>query len=150
MSRDNKNKSLAEIQAFEKAKKDLRYNSNYKPIRDLIGKEKERFFNYIGKQQTNISSYADYLKACNYIGLDMSIDKNRYPHDFKRWHDIRIDEYATKKAMAEKKEREALYKDFENVAEKYLTLQNYTKGDYAVIIARSPQDLIREGEILKH
>jgi hypothetical protein len=59
-----KNKPLAEIQAFEAAKKELRYNSNYKPIRELFKDDRERFFSYIGKQQTNIGSYADYLKAC--------------------------------------------------------------------------------------
>ena len=146
----NKHRPLAETQAIEAAKKQLRYDKNYKELSTLIGKEKERFIAYIGKQQTNISSYADYLKACTYLGLDMTIDKNRFPHDFKRWHDIRADEYATAKALADKKERAALYKKFEMVAKKYLALQNYTKGDYAIIIAHSPADLIREGEILHH
>lgn len=145
-----KNKSITEVQAFEKFKKELRYTEDYKPVRELIGNEKELFFHYIENQQTNISSYADYLKACTYLGIDMSIDKNRYPHDFKRWHDIRSDEYATKKAMADRKERAELYQNFEKVAEKYLSLQNYTKGDYSIVIARSPADLIREGEILDH
>jgi len=145
-----KNKPLAEIQAFEAAKKELRYNGNYKNIRELFKDDCERFFSYIGKQQANISSYADYFKACDFLGLDMSVEKNRYPHDFKRWHDIRIDEYNTAKAIADEKERAELYKQFAVVAEKYLALQNYTKGDYAVIIARSPAELIREGDILHH
>jgi hypothetical protein len=145
-----KNKPLAEIQALETAKKELRYNSTYKPIRELFKDDRERFFSYIGKQQANISSYADYLKACDFLGLDMEVEKNRYPHNFKRWHDIRIDEYNTAKAIADEKERAELYKQFAIVAEKYFALQNFTKGDYSVIIARSPADLIREGDILHH
>lgn len=145
-----KHKPLAEIQAIEAAKKALRYHSEYKTVREVIGKEQKRFLDYIGKQQTNISSYADYLKACNYLHLDMTEDKNRYPHDFKRWHDIRADEYRTAKALSDKKERAAMYRKFEKIAKKYMPLQNYTRGEYAIIIANSPADLIREGEKLHH
>ncbi|MEG2450908.1 MAG: PcfJ domain-containing protein, partial [Clostridia bacterium] len=151
----SKNKPIAEIQALEKAKKELRYNERYKEMREFIGKDKEKFLAYLGKQQTGISSYADYLKACNYLGVDMTVDKNRYPHDFKRWHDIRIDEYHTAKAVADEKERQELYEKFEQVAEKYITLEkliNAKNNDYnfVAIIAKSPQDLILEGEKLHH
>ncbi len=145
-----KNKSIAEIQAIEKAKKALRYNNHYQDIKAVIGNNREKFLAYIGKQQTNINSYGDYLKACNYLGVDMTVDKNRYPHDFKRWHDIRADEYATAKAIADKKKRADMYEKFEQIARKYLALQNYTKGNYAIVIAGSPADLIREGEYLHH
>lgn len=55
--------------------------------------------------------------------LDMTEDKNRFPHDFKRWHDIRIDQYATKKAIEDEEKRKELYIQFAAVAEKYLSLQ---------------------------
>lgn len=80
--------------------------------------------------------------------MDMTLLKNRFPHDFRRWHDIRIDEYRTAKALKDEKERKKLYAKFEEIAEKYLPLQKEDKNDFVVIIARSPQDLIREGEIL--
>lgn len=145
-----KNKPLAEVQAFAKAKKELNSNDSFKPIIELIADEKEKFFTYIGKQQTSLSSYADYLKACNYLHLDMNLDKNRYPHNFKCWHDIRIDEYNSAKAIANEKERKELYNNFAQIAKKYMNLQNFSKGDYAVIIAKSPEDLIKEGETLNH
>jgi len=145
-----KNKPLAEIQSFETAKKELRYNSTYKPIRELFKNELERFFHYIGKQKTNISSYADYLKACSYLGMNMADEKNRLPHDFQRWHDIRIDGYHTAKALAEAKEREKLEAQFARIAEKYLPMEYHTRGNYVICIARSPADLIREGEALHH
>lgn len=77
-------------------------------------------------------------------------EKNRFPHDFKRWHDIRIDEYATKKAMEDEEKRKKLYAQFAAVAEKYLSLQHAKRSAFICIIAHSPADLIREGEMLHH
>lgn len=105
---------------------------------------------YMEKQSAALSSYDDYLKACNYLGLDMNLPKNRYPHDFKRWHDIRIDEYHTAKALKDAEERKELYAKFAEIAEKYLGLQCDKDDTFIAVIARSPQDLIREGEALDH
>ena len=105
---------------------------------------------YILKQKTNVSSYSDYLNACEYLGLDMSLPKNNMPHNFKAWHDIRIDEYHTAKALKDEEERKEFYKQFADVAEKYLPLQRYKEDTYIAVIAKSPQDLIREGDILHH
>jgi hypothetical protein len=79
----------------------------------------------------------------------MTLPKNRYPHNFKRWHDIRIDEYATAKALADEQMRAELYEKFSVVARKYMALQN-SKDGYTVIIAQSPAELMREGEALNH
>lgn len=112
--------------------------------------EAVKFLQYIKVQNTNISSYADYVQACTFIGLNMTLPKNRYPHDFKCWHDIRIDEYRTAKALKNAEERKELYAKFASVAEKYLPLQTVGNSSFIVIIARSPQELIREGDILHH
>jgi hypothetical protein len=80
----------------------------------------------------------------------MSAVKNRFPRDFKRMHDLRIDEYSTAKALKDKAERAELYKKFAAVAEKYLSLQNCKNADYAVFIAGSPSELMHEGDALKH
>ena len=79
----------------------------------------------------------------------MSLDKNRYPHDFKRWHDIRIDEYHSAKAKADKKARRELYNKFKKVANKFMTLQ-HNKNDFVIVIAKSPSELIKEGNALHH
>ena len=143
-------KSLAQMQAINECKKKLAKDNSLQPIRELFkGKELERFFLYLEEQGASPRSYLDYLNACNYLGLDMTIPKNRYPHDFKRWHDIRIDEYASAKALADEKERAELYAQFAAVAEKYMPLQKL-KGGYAVIIAASPAELMREGDLLSH
>lgn len=143
-----KNEPLKETQAYEVAKKTLCGEKAYKPIRELFGGDYKKYFSYIGKQQITNRLYLDYLNACNYLGLDMSEDKNRFPHDFKYWHDVRIDEYATAQAIKNEEERKELYAQFSLVAEKYLPLQK--QGEYVAIIAKSPAELIREGEKLNH
>ena len=119
-------KSLEQLQSYKEAKLRLIHDSSLIPIKELFkGKDSERYF-------------------------DMSEDKNRFPHDFKRWHDIRIDQYATKKAIEDEEKRKELYIQFATVAEKYLSLQHAKRSAFVCIIAKSPADLIREGEALHH
>jgi hypothetical protein len=137
-------KPLPKIQQYLKRKKSLVCNTDYKPIRELFnGKDLERFFDYIDKQQTNCRSYLDYLKACNYLNIDMTLNKNRFPHDFKRWHDIRIDQYNTAKPEHDKRQ-------FALIAQKYLPLQNFAANGLVVFIAQNNEELKREGESLNH
>lgn len=145
-------KPLKETQAFEKAKKEFYRSDTYKRMKPLLcgNEDIDAFIRYIKQQETNYRSYEDYLNACNYIGLDMSLEKNRYPHDFHRWHDIRIDQYRTARALKDAEERKELYAQFASVAEKYLPLQRNKDDAFIVVIARSPQDLIQEGKALSH
>jgi hypothetical protein len=144
------NKSLQQTQMLERAKKRLNSDKANKPIRELFKDDLEKFFLYIEKQKTSVQSYLDYLKACNYLQLDMNEDKNRFPHDFKRWHDIRIDEYHSLKAAEDEKQRKEFYQKFAYVSEKYLPLQRNMNDSFIAIIARTPQDLVREGDYLHH
>ncbi|MDD3232272.1 MAG: PcfJ domain-containing protein [Clostridia bacterium] len=110
-------------------------------IKELFNNKIEQFFNYLIEQQTNESSYIDYLNACEYLNLDMSLDKNKIPYNFKKWHDFRIDKYHTAKLKVDKKEQQAFYKKFSKVAEKYLPLQRTLKDEFVTLIAQSPADL---------
>lgn len=144
-------KPLDILQSYKEAKLRLIHDSSLAPIKELFkGKELEKFFDYIAKQQTNPNTYLDYLKACQHLGLDMNEDKNRFPHDFKHWHDIRIDEYATKKAMEDEEKCKELYTKFAEIANKYNALQHSKRSSFICVIAHSPADLIREGEMLHH
>lgn len=105
---------------------------------------------YLVEQDISVSSYVDYYNACVYLGMDLSLPKNRYPHDFMRWHDIRIDEYHTALALAREREREEYLRKFAEVATKYLPLEFEGKTGLMVIIPRSVSDLVYEGEILNH
>ena len=144
-------KSLEQLQSYKEAKLKLIHDNSLVPIKELFkGKELERFFDYMAKQQTNPNTYLDYLKACQHLGLDMLEEKNLFPHDFKHWHDMRIDQYTTQKALEDEEKRKELYNKFTEIAKKYVSLEHAKKSAFVCIIAKSPADLIKEGEILHH
>ena len=144
-------KPLATLQAYREARIKLSHDPQLKPICELFkGIEREKLLDYIAAQKTNTHTYLDYLKACQYLSIDMSLPKNRFPHDFKYWHDMRIDQYATARAEADRKAKQELYEKFSRIAEKYLPLEYAKRSAFICIIARSPADLIREGEMLNH
>ena len=142
--------ALPDVQKFEEKKKCFCREKDYKPIREMLNGDYKAYFAYAAKQDISHRLYLDYVKACTYLGLDMTLPKNRYPHDFKRWHDIRTDEYRTAKAIADEKERAELYAKFAVVAEKYLPLQRAQDDVYIALIAKSPAELIAEGDALGH
>lgn len=145
------NKSLSQTQRFEENKKYFSRQDNFKRIKNFIDKsEYAKFFDYLKSNDIDLNSYNDYLSACEYLRLDLSLAKNKYPHNFKKWHDIRIDEYNTAKAMEDYKKRKMLYKKFEKVAKKYLFMQSDAENGFVIVIAKSPAELINEGEVLHH
>ena len=80
----------------------------------------------------------------------MSLKQNRLPKDFMHWHDLRIAQYAEQKAIEEANKKQELMQKFSEVAEKYLPLQHNKRSAFICVIAKSPADLIREGEFLHH
>ena len=59
-----------------------------------------------------------------------------------------LDEIAT--ALEDKEKRKELYEKFAEIAQKYIPLEHAKKSAFICIIAKSPTDLIKEGEILHH
>lgn len=147
-----KDLSIAETQKLERKIKELKNDYNFqRSVCEYVSqKEIVKFIEYLEKQDTTCSVYADYLDACLKLNIDMTLDKNKYPKDFKYWHDMRIDQYHTQKTLQDKQERQELYKQFEIVANKYLSMQRIMDEDFVVIIAKSPAELIKEGEVLHH
>ena len=144
------NKPIYEINNFAKRKIKFDHADQMDNVKALVKNEVGKFLDYIEKQNTNFYSYRDYLNACQYLGLDMDEEKNRYPHDFKRWHDIRIDEYRSAKALKDEQGRKEFYEKFAAVANKYLNLEYNDKSAYMSIIAKKPSELTTEGEALGH
>lgn len=145
------NQPLSEIQTFLYRKKCFEREHNFALIRKIFpGRKLRNFFSYIDQQKIEPHLYLDYLIVCNHLGLDMSLSKNLFPHDFMRWHDIRTDQYATAKAEADIQVKKELCAKFALIAEKYLPLQHDKRSAFICIIAKSPDDLIREGETLQH
>lgn len=145
-----KKQSIEATDEYERARKYLTHEKDFKPIRDMLGGDYRRYIQYINEQKTSHYAYRDYLRACTFLGIDMNEDKNRYPHDFRHWHDIRIDEYKTAKALKDAEERAEFYSRFATVAEKYLPMQHNKKSSFIAVIARSPAELVNEGEALHH
>ena len=143
------NKPLNVVQAYEEKVKKINADKSLKPIRQLFGKDICKYIEYIEKQSISHRLYLDYLNACNYLGLDMTENKNRIPHDFMHWHNVRIDEYHSAKALKDAEEQKNYYESFSKVAEKYAKLSN-NNGAYVVVIAQSPAELVNEGKKLNH
>lgn len=150
LSAYKRNVPLAETQAYQEGLKTLNATGDYQPIRDMLHNQYAEYLRYIASHNISNRLYLDYLKACLYLGLDMEEPKNRFPHDFKYWHDVRIDQYKTKRAEADERERKELYAKFSMIAEKYAPMQKNSNSIYIAVIARSPAELIAEGEALSH
>ena len=126
------------------------HEEGYKWAKEKLPEDKQKkLVRYLHSKRIYSSSYQDYIRACIYLKLDLTEDKNAFPHDFTYWHDIRIDEYRTAKALAEEKAKKELLAKFKAVAEKYMPLQ-HSKADYVVVISMSPTALVKEGEMLHH
>ena len=145
----NRKMDLDEAQSRERIKKSL-MSKDYKAIREAISKDYFGFSEYIKAQNISYYQYKDYAEACLYLGLDMTLAKNRYPHEFRKWHDIRTDQYATAKALERMEKEKEFAAQFAAVAEKYLPLQKNGKDDYIIIIAKTPAELVKEGSSLHH
>ena len=145
------NKPLAEVQMNLESKKALSITDNHRIIKEFFSKnEYDKLINYLWKQQSSLYIYEDYLRACKELELNMNEDKNRYPKEFMRWHDIRINELDSKRAEIDARKRKELFENFANVASKYLGLERNLKDAYITIIAKSPTELVYEGEQLHH
>lgn len=142
--------SIRKAQELDRKITELKSSYVFKLISSTVNNDWIKFFDYLDEQNITPHTYYDYIYACDYIHLDMSIPKNVYPKDFNRWHDIRIDEYHTAKALKDAEERRQYMVKFIDVAKKYLPLQRNKKENYICIIAKSPDDLIKEGSILEH
>ncbi len=169
-----KNLNLQALQEFEERKKDLIYDYHGKDIVKLVIKkgvlgEYEKLFKYLDKRNLSQSLYLDYVRACDYLNLDLTDDSIRYPSDFHHWHDIRLQQYKTvreeelrkenalrarerrKREKERKLQEEQHAKDFLIAARKYLPLAGFTEDEhYAIFLAQSKTELINEGNALSH
>lgn len=143
-------RTLASVQTENNMQKKISHEGDYKELRKAFLGRLPTLYRYLLDKDIQPRTYLDYFKACRYLELDMTEAKNAFPPDFARWHDIRVDEYHTKQAEEDARRREDLYHRFAEVAEKYAALGQESNENYIVIIARSPAELIREGDTLHH
>ena len=141
--------AIETAQSLELLAKELASGA-FEPIKAIVGENLAKYKDYLIKQNATNRQYLDYVNACNYLGIDMTQPKNLFPKEFRHWHDIRADEYRTQRALHNAEEKKAYYEKFTAVAEKYLPLQRVGKGDYLIVIAKSPAELVEEGNALNH
>lgn len=172
-----KNVSIKEAQRYLNLKNNIIRESRLKAVGKLFKGDKaiEQLISYLTIKNINVYTYADYISACNYLRIDLSEEKNLMPHDFKRWHDERIEqqrilqeeeyrkwrieqekrqaEYARQRAAEERKRQQelnTLEANFLKVVKRFAKLQNCEQGDYIIVLAKTPGELIIEGQQLHH
>ena len=134
-------KCLALVQDLKNTLKE-----NKKVVDDI---DKRKLCKYIEEKNVSIRLYSDYIKALVGLGLSLSEDKNVFPHDFMRMHDLRTDEYASLLAKQNEAEKRKLRKNFSKKAEE-LKVYEYKSNGFCVLIPHTPRDLKREGSKLDH
>ena len=117
----------------------------------LIPKSHDRRKIYEYAQDVGLRNYADYLAAVNYLGLDLDDTKVIFPRQFKRMHDLRINQMAADKAEKDKQAKRKLDEAFEAAAVGYAFAAFSRDGDaYAIVMPVRRQDLTNEGNALNH
>ena len=118
-----------------------RYFRGYSYIKDS-GIDLMKAKDYIWESMWGCGMYNDYIHACLALGIDLKDTKNAFPKDFKRMHDLRINQWESKKNKAKNKE-------FKMAADKYIQFE-YQGEKYSIIIPKKVQDLVHEGTVLNH
>lgn len=119
------------------------------PILKEIKLDCERIIEYCKANGVGYRIYNDYLEAVLALGLDLQDTKNIYPKDFTAMHDLRIAEYESQKAKADREKQKELYESFAKAGEK-ATIYEYTNNDFSLVAPRDISDLKIEGKILGH
>ena len=96
-------------------------------------------------------SYNDYLAAVKYLQLDLNDTKVTFPHDFRRMHDLRVNEAAALRGQRNAAAAAEFEKKFAEAAIDY-AFANYAKpGDaFCIMIPVAKKDLVDEGAALSH
>ena len=111
--------------------------------------DKLKIYRYCHKNNIQVWTYRDYLRAIDYLGLDFSDTKNLFPKEFRRMHDLRSHQYASKMAKDKKEAREKLAKDFISKNQELRFLES-KRGTYLILLPNTIEDLVNEGDKLHH
>lgn len=110
--------------------------------------DKERLRKYLSKYLEqkgyliSVGSYLDMLEAETFLHLDLTEEKNAFPHDFEYWHN----HYTNQMKMSKNK---LIDEGIATQVAKYQKLEKEVE-DLKLILATSSQELINEGEALHH
>lgn len=146
-----KNKSLTDEKAYENKRKEfIRQQNGLHGLNKYVKINYDKLIPYITENKLNLASYADYIRACYHLKLNMKDTKVLYPHDFTYWHDERMAQMAVIEAEIDEKENKKLYEKFALVSNLYSPLELTKKAPFIAFIAKTPYELIQEGKCLSH
>lgn len=130
------------VQAYRDLQSIKMINENTAMLPEQIKNKYNRatLSDYVSDHCRGQFEYADYLNACLELGLDMDDTKNLYPKNFRRMHDLRIDQRDSKRCMVKAKA-------FREAAELWSGIEN---DKYIIVIPDKPTDLRKEGKALHH
>lgn len=145
----NHNMDVRAAKRFLDLKREAHSRTNnmngFKEYEDMAMKISE----YMDQAGVGVYPYRDYWNACVYLGLDMRDTKNAFPKDFRRMHDLRTEERASKRAKEDAAAKRNMSKKFKKVSEKYRAFE-IANENYKVIIPQNPKQLVHEGSVLHH
>ena len=123
----------------------------YKKIRKHATAEK--IYDYLKNKSINQYTYEDYIRACDWLELDLSDTKVLFPKNFRKYHDDYTKQYDDYHRKQEMKAKRAMIADIDrrmaDTADRCSYLE-YHDRKYKVIIARTKKELIHEGSVLHH
>lgn len=126
-----------ENERINRAKKDTK-----KILEEYPALPKQQLFKYLKEKDISAFNYLDLLKAEVYLHLDLTLEKNIFPHDFMYWHDF----YTKQMSDSENKEIDLKIKE---QADRYKKLAKKIDG-VKLVFPKATSELIIEGERLNH
>lgn len=109
----------------------------------------ERLKAYFDSQNITKQLYFDYIKACDFLRLDLNDTKVLFPKNFMAMHDNYTMQYHRAVAKAEDEKKQNISIKMSEVADRFKVLEIH--GDrFSIIIAKSKYDLIEESSVLSH
>lgn len=131
--------------------------SHYNDACSMLGKTKltpEKLINYAVKQRKHelyFKDYLDYIKECETLGYDLTLDEIRRPADLRAAHErtsSAVRAVIAEKQAALKAQQQSDY--IKNVYSKYVDKFEYSDARYCIIVPRSAADIVEEGKNQHH
>lgn len=119
-----------------------------RPIPNYIMKEIHRRDMKIEPWQTSIVRFYAYLTVWKKELVKVTVAVSTIQN--KHWACKQVAVHGIHSPIEEANQKQELVQKFCEVAEKYLPLQHNKRSAFICVIAKSPADLIREGELMHH
>src|SRR5574344_1633831 len=102
--------------------------------------QRQKIYEYLKNKSINQYTYEDYIRACDWLELDLSDTKVLFPKNFRKYHDDYTKQYDDYHRKQEMKAKRAMIADIDrrmaDTADRCSYLE-YHDRKYKVIIART-------------